>query len=151
MTDSHEPGADTHELRRFVLAQEHAYADALAEIRAGRKRTHWMWFVFPQFDGLGSSPTSRRYAIKSLAEADAYLRHPLLGPRLSACAEALLVLEGRTASQILGSPDDMKLQSSATLFAQVSPPGSVFERLLDKYFGGEPDGMTLRLLGGPRR
>ena len=137
---------DPHDLARFVQAQEGVYAQALAEIRSGRKRSHWMWFVFPQFDGLGFSPTSRRYAIRSLAEAKAYLAHPILGPRLTACAEAVLGVHGRTAADIFGSPDDMKLRSSATLFAQVSPDGSVFQRVLDQYFDGVPDGETLRLM-----
>jgi uncharacterized protein (DUF1810 family) len=106
-----------------------------------------MWYVFPQFDGLGFSPTSRLYAIKSVAEAEAYLAHPVLGPRLLECAEAALVVEGRSAFEVFGSPDDLKLKSCATLFAQVSPPGSVFERLLDKYFRGERDGKTLGLIG----
>ena len=123
------------------------YERALAEIRAGHKRSHWMWFIFPQYRGLGSSPTSRRYAIGSLEEAEAYLKHPTLGPRLRECAEALLALEGPTASQIFGYPDDLKLRSSATLFERVSPAGSVFEQLLDKYFNGERDSETLRLLG----
>ena len=107
--------ADPHDLSRFVQAQAADYARALDEIRSGRKRSHWMWYIFPQFAGLGSSPTSRRYAIKSLAEAEAYLRHPVLGPRLRACAEAVLAVEGRSASEIFGTPDDMKLRSSATL------------------------------------
>jgi uncharacterized protein (DUF1810 family) len=106
-----------------------------------------MWFVFPQYAGLGISPTSQRYAIKSLAEAKAYLKHPVLGRRLVECAEALLRIEGRSAQQIFGSPDDMKLKSCATLFAHISPAGSEFERLLDKYFRGERDDKTLRLIG----
>ena len=109
--------------------------------------SHWMWFIFSQFDGLGFSATSRLYAIKSIAEAQAYLAHPVLGPRLIECAEAALRVEGRTAIEIFGSPDDLKLRSSATLFASVSPPGSVFDRLLEKYFGGERDEKTLRLMG----
>jgi uncharacterized protein (DUF1810 family) len=138
---------DPHDLDRFVRAQEGDYARALAEIRAGRKRSHWMWYIFPQYDGLGFSSTSRRYAIKSVAEAEAYLRHPVLGPRLVECTEALLHLEGKSASEVFGSPDDMKLRSCATLFARVSPAGSVFERLLQKFFPAGPDGETLRLLG----
>ena len=138
---------DPHDLGRFVRAQEGVYPQALAEIRAGEKRSHWMWFTFPQYDGLGFSSTSKRYAIKSLAEAEAYLRHPVLGPRLVECAEAALGVEGRSAAEIFDSPDDMKLRSSATLFAQVSPPESVFHRLLEKYFDGEPDQKTLRLIG----
>src|SRR3954449_8785266 len=137
--------ADPLKLYRFVLAQERDYERALAEIRSGRKVSHWMWYIFPQFDGLGFSATSSRYSIKSLAEAEAYLSHPVLGPRLIECAEAALGVEGRSAYEIFGSPDDMKLRSCATLFACVSPAGSVFERLLDKFFQGEPDGKTLSL------
>ena len=138
---------DPHGLGRFVLAQDGVYDRALAEVRAGRKRTHWMWFVFPQLAGLGSSPTARQYAIKGLAEAEAYLRHPVLGPRLVECCEAAVGVEGRTAHEVFGSPDDLKLRSCATLFAQVSPAGSVFERVLAKFFDGQPDPATLRLLG----
>jgi uncharacterized protein (DUF1810 family) len=148
MADANHPTAagDPHDLNRFVQAQEGVYERALAEIKGGRKRSHWMWYIFPQFDGLGFSPTARLYAIKSLAEAEAYLRHPVLGPRLKECAEAALGVQGRTAHEIFGSPDDMKLRSCATLFARVSPPGSAFARLLDKYYQGEPDGKTLALL-----
>ena len=106
-----------------------------------------MWYIFPQFDGLGFSPTSRKYSIKSVAEAQAFLRHPVLGPRLTECAEAALRVEGRSAHEIFGSPDDLKLRSCATLFARVSPPGSVFEHLLDKYFDGMRDDRTLSLMG----
>ncbi len=147
--DAHGDVDDPYALRRFVRAQETNYEQALAEIRGGRKRSHWMWYVFPQFDGLGFSETSRRYSIKSVAEAEAYLKHPVLGPRLLECAEALLAVEGRSAHDIFGSPDDFKLRSCTTLFASVSPPGSVFERLLDRYFQGEPDEKTLRLIGAP--
>jgi uncharacterized protein (DUF1810 family) len=149
MTDANERGSadDPHELRRFVQAQKDNYAQALSEIRSGRKQSHWMWYIFPQFEGLGFSATSRRYAIKSVAEAKAYLNHPVLGPRLVACAEAVLGMEGRSALDIFGSPDEMKLKSCATLFAYVSPAGSVFDQLLDKYFQGGHDGKTLRLLG----
>jgi uncharacterized protein (DUF1810 family) len=122
---------------------------ALAEIRSGRKRSHWMWFVFPQFEGLGQSPTSRHYAIRSAGEAAEYLRHPMLGSRLVECCEALLATKDRSAHEIFGSPDDLKLHSCATLFASVSPPGSVFHRVLDRFFGGEPDPLTLRLMGKP--
>jgi uncharacterized protein (DUF1810 family) len=142
--------ADPYDLARFVRAQERDYEQAMSEIRNGRKRSHWMWYVFPQFDGLGLSVTSRQYAIKSVAEAEAYLRHPLLGPRLLASCEAVVGLEGHSAFDVFGSPDDMKLRSCATLFAFVSPAGSVFERLIDRYFGGEPDDKTLRLLGRSR-
>ncbi len=138
---------DLHGLGRLVQAQNHDYEQALTEVRAGQKRSHWMWYIFPQFDGLGFSPTSRRYAIKSVPEAEAYLADSVLGQRLIECAEAVLSVQGRSATEIFGSPDDVKLWSSATLFAHVSPPGSVFERLLDKYFRGERDDKTLRLLG----
>ena len=138
---------DPYNLDRFVQAQEDDYAQALREIRNGQKRSHWMWYIFPQFDGLGFSATSKRYAIKSIAEAEAYLRHPVLGPRLRECCEAVLGVEGRSAHEIFGSPDDMKLRSCATLFACVSSEGSVFDRLLSKYFQGKRDGKTLSLLG----
>ena len=141
--------ADPHNLARFLQAQEHIYEQAMAEMRRGRKRSHWMWFVFPQFDGLGSSTTARLYAIKSVAEAAAYLAHPVLGPRLLESVRTVLGLEGRSASDIFGSPDDMKLRSCATLFASISPRGSAFERLLAQYFGGDPDDKTLRLMGRP--
>jgi len=151
VVDPGAPGsADPYDLTRFVLGQELNYEDALSEIRNGRKRSHWMWYIFPQYQGLGSSPTSRRYAIKSMAEASAYLQHPILGPRLLECAEAALGVTGRSAHELFGSPDDMKLQSCATLFASVSPPGSVFERLLKKYFDGTRDEKTLSLLGSGR-
>ncbi len=138
---------DPYELSRFVRAQKHVYADALSEITNGRKRTHWMWFVFPQLAGLGVSATSERYAIATVDEARAYLDHPILGPRLLECSESLLRVEGRSATAILGTPDDLKLRSCATLFASVSPPGSVFDRVLEKYYGGARDPKTLRLLG----
>ena len=149
MADANEPGraGDPHNLSRFVQAQEDDYEQALAEIRSGRKRSHWMWYIFPQIDGLGFSSTSRRYSIKSVAEAEAYLSHPVLGPRLVECAEAALRVEGRSAFEIFGSPDEMKLRSCATLFACVAPAGSVFDRLIDKYFQGRRDGKTLHLLG----
>jgi uncharacterized protein (DUF1810 family) len=143
MADSGDP----YDLGRFLEAQEGDYERALAEIASGRKRSHWMWYIFPQIDGLGSSSTSRRYAIKSLDEARAYLDHPILGLSLRECAEAVVRLEGRTAREIFGSPDDLKLKSCATLFACVSPPGSVFERLLTKYYQGRRDDKTLYLLG----
>lgn len=138
---------DPHDLNRFVQAQEDDYERALSEVKSGRKRSHWMWYIFPQFDGLGFSATSRRYSIKSVAEAKAYLSHPVLGSRLTECAETTLSVEERSAYEIFGSPDDMKLISCATLFAYVSPPGSVFHRLLDKYFQGKYDRKTLGLLG----
>ena len=138
---------DPYHLDRFVQAQDRTYESALTEIRNGRKRSHWMWFIFPQFEGLGSSAQSVFFSIKSIAEAKAYLAHPLLGPRLIECAGAVLAIDGRSAIDIFGSPDDMKLRSSATLFARASPDGSVFHRGLDKYFGGRADEKTLRLVG----
>ena len=137
---------DPNDLNRFVQAQEETYDQALAEIRSGRKRSHWMWYIFPQYDGLGFSETSRRYAIKSIAEARAYLRHPILGPRLIECVQALLGIDGLSAHEIFGSPDDMKLRSSATLFAHVSDAGNVFEQVLQKYFDSKPDPKTMQLL-----
>jgi len=141
---------DPYSLNRFLEAQEPIYGLALSELRSGRKRSHWMWFVFPQLAGLGASPTSRHYAISSIAEAEAYLAHPVLGPRLIECAEAVLGATGRSAHDIFGSPDDLKLRASATLFAHVSPPGSAFHRLLDRYFPDGPDARTMALLGGTR-
>ncbi len=135
---------DPFQLERFLTAQAEDYARALNEIKSGRKRSHWMWYIFPQLAGLGSSPTSQRYAIGSLAEARAYLGHPILGRRLGEIAQAALDVEGRTAFEIFGSPDDLKLRSCATLFATVVPGDSVFQRLLDRYFGGEPDPRTVR-------
>lgn len=137
------------DLMRFVDAQQDVYDHALAEIRSGEKQSHWMWYVFPQVVGLGTSAKSKEFGIIGQAEATAYLAHPVLGPRLVASAEAALAVEGRTANAIFGSPDDRKLQSSATLFASVSPEGSVFHRLLAKYYGGKHDIRTLQLLGAP--
>lgn len=141
---------DRYDLNRFVHAQQGDYQRALEEIRSGRKQSHWMWYVFPQIEGLGSSPMARRYAIKSKREAEEYLRHPILGPRLRECAEAVLAVEGRSAHEIFGSPDDLKLRSCATLFAAVSPPGSVFDQVLSRYFDGRRDERTTQLLFGNR-
>ena len=138
--------SDQYDLDRFLGPQSRQYHDALSEIKAGQKTTHWMWFIFPQIDGLGSSNMAKTYAIKSLDEARAYLDHPVLGPRLTEIAQAALHLTGHTAEEIFGSVDAMKFQSSATLFASVSPKGSVFEQLLDKYFAGQRDQRTLELL-----
>ncbi|MDT0182868.1 DUF1810 domain-containing protein [Microbacterium sp. ARD31] len=137
---------DPFRLQRFVEAQEGVHARALDELRAGRKTTHWMWFVFPQVAGLGSSATAQRYAIGSLEEARAYLAHPVLGPRLTEYVEAVLSHSGRTAHDILGSPDDVKLRSSMTLFVLVAGPESVFQRVLDAFFDGEMDTRTVDLL-----
>jgi uncharacterized protein (DUF1810 family) len=138
---------DTYDLDRFVQAQSHNFDQALEEIRAGQKRSHWMWYVFPQLAGLGFSPTAQHYAIKGEGEARAYLAHPVLGPRLHQCCAAALAVKSRTATEIFGSIDGLKLRSSATLFARVSPPGSVFAQILDRFYGGVPDEKTLQLLG----
>ena len=138
---------DPYRLERFVKAQDDVYARALNELRAGRKASHWMWFVFPQVAGLGSSPTSQRYAIGSLGEARAYLDHPVLGSRLLECARAVLSHPDRTAREIMGSPDDAKLRSSMTLFALAADSVPVFQQVLDTFFAGEPDQRTVDLLG----
>jgi len=137
---------DPYDLQRFVDAQEHVYGPALSEIKSGLKRSHWMWFIFPQFRGLGVSRTSERFALKSVAEARAYLAHPVLGQRLVECAEAILEVSDRSAFEILGSPDDLKLRSCATLFACASPEIPAFQRVLDKYFRGQRDDRTLHLM-----
>ena len=136
---------DPYDLDRFVQAQAVDYGRALSELRAGEKRSHWMWYIFPQLSGLGQSQMSQRYSIKSAAEARAYLDHPVLGPRLRESAAVVHNLVGRSALEIFGTPDDMKLRSCATLFAQVSHE-NVFDQLLQKYFKGEPDKETLRRL-----
>lgn len=141
--------ADRDGLERFVAAQDDGdtYRRALAELRAGRKMSHWMWFVFPQIAGLGRSPTARRFAIADLAEARAYLAHPVLGPRLRTCAQALLEIEGRSAREILGAIDALKLRSSMTLFARAAGPDEpLFAAVLDRYYDGEPDPETVRRL-----
>ncbi|MBC5774982.1 DUF1810 domain-containing protein [Pontibacter sp. KCTC 32443] len=137
---------DNYNLNRFLEAQESTYQAALAEIRNGRKRSHWMWFIFPQLAGLGFTETSQFYAIKSIDEATAYLHHPVLGKRLLEITEALLTIEGKSANQIFGSPDDAKLKSSMTLFAAISDENSVFRKVLEKYFNGQKDTKTLQLL-----
>jgi len=137
---------DPYNLDRFVEAQVSDFNQALSEIKSGHKRSHWMWYIFPQLAGLGFSATSVQYAITNIAEAEAYLSHPVLGPRLMECAEAVLGVDGRSAHEIFGSPDDMKLKSCATLFDCVSP-GMVFERLIVEKFQGERDRKTLGLLG----
>lgn len=132
------------DLDRFIAAQAGVYERAMQELRAGKKESHWMWFIFPQLQGLGSSPTTRFYAIGSTAEAKAYLDHPVLGPRLRQCAAALLAIEGRTAKEIFGCPDDLKLRSCLTLFAAVAEGNPVFQDVLTRYFGGDGDPLTLR-------
>ena len=139
---------DPYDLGRFVAAQDagETYGHAVAELRRGRKSSHWMWFVFPQIAGLGQSPTSRRFAISSLAEARAYLAHPVLGPRLIECAGIVAQAQGRTAEQIFGDLDAQKLHSSVTLFLRADPGAPVFAQVLGQHFGGLPDVATDRLL-----
>ena len=137
---------DPFDLRRFVAAQDGVYGDVVAELRAGRKRSHWMWFVFPQIAGLGSSAMAKRYAIASRAEAEAYLAHPVLGERLRACTDLVLAVPDRDITAILGSPDDVKFRSSMTLFGRAAPGEARFGAALDRYFGGEPDVATLQRL-----
>ena len=136
---------DPYDLRRFTKAQRNTYDRALAELRNGKKQTHWMWYIFPQIDGLGHSATSRRYAIKSIEEARQYLNHPVLGKRLLECVKVILAIEGRSISEIFGDPDDMKLKSSMTLFTCIPNSPSVLFRVLDKYFNGNRDITTLQL------
>ena len=138
---------DTHDLRRFVDAQAPVFDAVTAELTAGRKRSHWMWFVFPQIEGLGFSAMAQRYAIRSLAEAEAYLAHPVLGGRLRRCTDLVLAVEGRGIGAILGSPDDVKFRSSMTLFGRAAPAEARFRAALDRYFGGAPDPATLARLG----
>lgn len=136
----------TIDLDRFVEAQEPVFERVLAELRAGEKTSHWMWFVFPQIRGLGHSPTAQRFAIASRAEAEAYLSHPVLGPRLRECARLVNEIEGRAIEEILGYPDCLKLRSSMTLFAHATEDNRVFLEALRKYFGGEEDPLTLERL-----
>jgi uncharacterized protein (DUF1810 family) len=140
--------SDQFDLDRFVVAQDQGgtYDAAVAELRSGRKRSHWMWFVFPQIAGLGQSPISRKYAISSLAEAQAYLAHPVLGPRLAECARIVGALDAASAEEIFGGIDAIKLRSSMTLFARADPTNPVFGEVLEAYFGGVPDDATDRLI-----
>lgn len=133
-------------LERFVDAQRPVYETVRAELRSGRKRSHWMWYIFPQIAGLGRSETARHYALSGIEEAQAYLAHPLLGQRLEECCRILAGIEGRTASAIFGYPDDLKLHSSLTLFAQAAPEQPLFVACLEKYFNGQRDAATLKLL-----
>lgn len=137
---------DPFALERFVMAQGPVYDQVLAELRNGRKTSHWMWFVFPQMIGLGTSPMAEKYAISSLEEASAYLDHPILGPRLWECCEILMATEGLSADDIFGYPDVLKLRSSMTLFSKAAPAPNIFGGILEKYFGGEPDPGTLPLI-----
>jgi uncharacterized protein (DUF1810 family) len=135
---------DPYDLQRFVAAQDagRSYDQAAAELRRGRKTSHWMWFVFPQVAGLGRSPVAQLYAISGLAEAQAYLAHPVLGPRLVECAAIVAGLSGRTAEQVFGGIDALKLRSSMTLFLRAAPDQPAFRQVLDQYFGGDPDPAT---------
>ena len=150
---AHDDPSDPYGLQRFVDAQdaEGTFGRALAEIRAGRKASHWIWFVFPQLAGLGASPTARRFALRSLDEARAYLRHPVLGPRLVECATAAAGVERGTAEEVFGPVDAMKLRSSATLFMRADPDVPAFRAVLDRYFDGRADPRTDDLLGGAGR
>ncbi|RMQ47802.1 hypothetical protein ALQ04_04223 [Pseudomonas cichorii] len=137
---------DAYDLQRFVDAQQAVFPQALAELAAGRKHSHWMWFVFPQIKGLGRSAMAQRYAIGDIDEARAYLQHPVLGPRLEQCAKTIAPQVQRSARQIFGSPDDLKLHSSMTLFAAAAPDNPLFKEILDTFFDGELDAMTLEKL-----
>ena len=139
---------DKFDLQRFVDAQAPVFETALGELRAGRKRTHWMWFTFPQVAGLGESAMAQRYALAGVAEARAYLDHPVLGPRLMACVAVLNAIDGRTAHEIFGSPDDLKFRSSLTLFLRAAPGDPTLQRALDAYFYGQPDPRTLAIVDG---
>jgi uncharacterized protein (DUF1810 family) len=137
---------DPFNLQRFVDAQAGVYAAARAELEAGRKRSHWMWFIFPQIRGLGSSPTAQRFAITSREEAAAYLAHPVLGPNLHECVTLVNAIDGRSISAIFSSPDDLKFHSSVTLFANATAENAIFLAALEKYFSGKPDQATLGIL-----
>jgi uncharacterized protein (DUF1810 family) len=138
---------DPHDLARFLAAQESVIDEVRAELRAGRKRSHWMWFVFPQLQGLGFSAMAQRYGIASLAEARSYLAHPVLGARLRECCTLMLQVPERSALQILGSPDDLKFRSCLTLFSLAAPGEALFRQGLDRFYGGEPDARTVALAG----
>ena len=139
-----------YDLSRFLEAQKNSYDTALREIRAGRKRSHWMWYIFPQIRGLGYSAMAQHYAIRDLGEAREYLRHPLLGPRLIEISEALLSLDEPDPRRVMGSPDDLKLRSCMTLFQCAAPDQPVFGKVLDKFYGGRPDERTLEILNRGR-
>jgi uncharacterized protein (DUF1810 family) len=139
---------DQFDLQRFVDAQSRVYETVVAELRGGRKRSHWIWFIFPQLTGLGRSPTAEKYAISSLGEAEAYLRHEVLGPRLRECTRLVNRVEGRSVDEIFGWPDNLKVRSSMTLFAHATPDNGDFVALLNKYYGGEEDSVTLARMSG---
>ena len=134
---------DPYDLKRFLDAQDPVYERVCGELRKGRKESHWIWFIFPQLRGLGSSQTAARFGISSRQEAEAYLEHPVLGPRLRECTSLVNLIEGRSIDQIFGYPDDLKFRSSMSLFANVASDHQIFEQALQKYFGGEPDPLTL--------
>jgi len=138
---------DGSSLEKFISAQARDYATALGEIRNGRKRSHWIWYIFPQIQGLGMSPTAQYYSIRDLEEAKDYMAHPLLRARLIEISEALLSLDSSNPSAVMGYPDDLKLCSSMTLFELAAPEEKVFAKVLDKFYGGRRDSMTLRILG----
>lgn len=138
--------SDPFHLQRFVDAQDAVYATVCSELRAGHKQSHWMWFIFPQIAGLGSSSTAKYYAISSLAEAKAYVSHPILGPRLAECCRLVTGVEGRSAEEIFGYPDYLKFRSSLTLFAAAAPDAKTFQAALEKYFEGKPDPATMERL-----
>ncbi len=138
--------ADPYHLQRFLDAQKPVYNQICSELRRGHKTSHWMWFIFPQLKGLGFSETALRFAISSVEEAEAYLAHPILGPRLSECTELVLAVDGRTANEIFGYPDDLKFRSCMTLFAHATSVNEIFLQALNKFFGGEFDPATLKLL-----
>jgi len=137
---------DPYQLQRFVIVQDRVFDQVREELRAGRKRSHWMWFVFPQIKGLGNSPTAQRYAISSRAEAAAYLKHPVLGPRLRECARLVTEIDGRTIEEIFGYPDNLKFRSSMTLFAHATSDNEVFTEAIEKYFPEGFDTLTLERL-----
>ena len=139
---------DPHDLERFVTAQENVIDQVLDELRTGRKRSHWMWFVFPQLRGLGTSSMAQRFGIASLEEARAYLAHPVLGPRLRECCALMLQVPDASAHDILGSPDDLKFRSCLTLFSLAHPQEPLFRQGLDRFYRGEPDPRTIALCGG---
>jgi uncharacterized protein (DUF1810 family) len=138
---------DLHELQRFVDAQQPIYPQVVRELRAGQKRSHWMWFIFPQIRGLGYSAMSRKFALDSRDQATAYAQHSILGNRLIECTQLVLDIPDRTIRQIFGSPDDLKFRSCMTLFALATPQPQAFQQALDKYFGGQPDQRTLEIVG----
>jgi uncharacterized protein (DUF1810 family) len=147
--------SDRYDLQRFVAAQEGVYGGVCAELRSGAKRSHWMWFIFPQIAGLGHSAMAKKFAITSREEAVAYLGHPLLGPRLRECTDLVMAVKNRTINEILGSPDDMKFCSSMTLFAQATQDNAIFRDAIEKYYSGRFDPATLEMLRpasiGPRQ